>query len=143
LGLYGKDTVKSTVDGKSKKQHFLVLKNTSKKRIVTDLAPMTRQGTKKYGIHLWEPKYKWDVKVTPGIKVTVGVRAGNWINKSFTVGPLWLDSLTIDLGTIILPHHKGTQKGYRNKPARSRSRRTEHLPQLRPFRGRESNHVTR
>lgn len=113
--LFGNDSVKSTLDGKVKKQHNIELSGPSTKRIQTQLAPMSRQGTKKYGIRVWDPSYKWKVKVTPGVKTSIQVRAGNWINKTYTVGPLWLDSLAIDLGMVTLPHHKGTKKGYRNK----------------------------
>ncbi len=113
--LYGNGNTPSLHNSKTKRQHLLVLENSNKKRIQTELVPMTRPSSKKYGLHFWEPKYKWDVKATPGVKVTVDVQAGNWIHKSFVAGPLWLDSLAMDLGTVSLPHHKGTKKSFRSK----------------------------
>jgi hypothetical protein len=110
---FARDTPRSLYRGDERKSHRLAFDNETTHTIKTELPMLDRPGSRNYGFRLYDPSYVWKVKVTPGVRVDVDVRAGNWVDKSYTVGPMWLNGLALDLGSLQLPRHDGTVNSYR------------------------------
>jgi hypothetical protein len=65
-----------------------------------------------YGFRLSNPVYRADLSLTP--QVRLGLTAGySWFSRSFSTGWLSLNSLRIELGSVKLPRHPGTETQYR------------------------------
>jgi hypothetical protein len=84
--------------------------------MATTLAPLDKPGSRNYGFRLSEPSYRWALRIIPGLKVEIDIKAGRFLDRTFGTGALWLDSLGIDLGTVALGRHGGTvgQHGLRD-----------------------------
>jgi len=69
--------------------------------------------TRPFGYRLSAPRFDWDVTLIPGVRADIKVKAKPFIDDSFPIGPLWLDSLAFDAGTLHLGRHQGTRDAYK------------------------------
>jgi hypothetical protein len=118
--LYGNDEIRSWLPGgkkEAKKTHTLAFGGTGAERKLTaELSPLERSGSaKEFGYRLSDPEFHWRVRLIPGIRADLQVKAKPVFSDTFTIGPLWLDDLAVDLGTLKLGAHPGTTGIYRVK----------------------------
>ncbi len=93
--------------------HELRFTSGAKQVLTTKLPALARPGSRSFGFSLSKPSYAWAMTLTPGVRVTIDVVAGKWINKQYVVGPMWIRGLAMKLGTLKLPRHKGSNGTYR------------------------------
>ena len=103
-------------DTDSKKQHRLTFDGpASTTTLVTALDPLKKAGDRPFGFELADPRYRWGLELIPGVRADLDIKAGKWIDRTFTAGPVWLDSAGIKLGTLELARHRGTRGKFRFK----------------------------
>jgi hypothetical protein len=88
------------------------------KVVSTTLPPLPSADNEAYGYRLAAPKYDWKVTVTPGVKGTVEVNARPFFTIDEVIGPFWLPFLDVNLGTVELSAHKGSNTQYDAQPGR-------------------------
>jgi hypothetical protein len=115
--VYANGPLSSQLRGRrdAKKTHDLAFGSSAARFVTTRLPALGRPGSRHFGFILSKPSYTWNLRLTPGVRVDIDIVAGKWIDKRFTAGPLWLESVAVNLGKLSLPHHKGTNKAYRVK----------------------------
>jgi hypothetical protein len=117
--LYGDGSVKSWPAGRKNQEaraQTVTFTNKNQVRSFKALAGANaRKSTKHYGYSISNPRYQWAMKLIPGVRADIRIKAKPIINDNFPIGPFWLDSLAIDLGTLHLNRHKGTKEKYRVK----------------------------
>ncbi len=68
-----------------------------------------------FGWRLSNPRYDWTVSLRPGVKGTIDINF--WpLNERVVLGPIFLQNLAINLGTLHLPTHAGTTRAVTRQP---------------------------
>lgn len=118
--LYGNDEIKSWAPGAkndAKKTNTLTFTKSGEERTMKAEAPaLEREGaSKEFGYKLSNPRNDWEVKLIPGIRGDLEVKAKPIFHDTFTIGPLWLNDLAFDIGTWKFQAHSGTKNTYKVK----------------------------
>ncbi|MBX7078506.1 MAG: hypothetical protein K1X88_04895 [Nannocystaceae bacterium] len=93
----------------AKKKHTLSFEKASdQKKRIAGLSPLTKSGaSKSFGHRLSNPRYTWDVALIPGVRGDVEITV--WpFKQAFVIGPYWLDSVSLELGSVDFGPHAGT-----------------------------------
>lgn len=115
--LFAKDAVNSWLPGaknKARRSHRLRFDRPNAETTVkSETGEIKGDGvTRKFGYAVSDPRYTWNLDVTPGVRADIHIKAKPFINDKFPIGPIWIWPLTVDLGKLELDRHKGTTKRY-------------------------------
>jgi hypothetical protein len=117
--LFNGSRLDSSVGGTTRGNHTMSFTKAGNKTVSTILPVATRSLLKdSFGYRLFDPVYTWKIQLTPGIKGAVVVNAKPFFKLDVPIGPFWLNFLEIDLGSITLRSHQGTNTSYSNQPGR-------------------------
>ncbi len=103
------DSWASGAKKEAKKTHSLEFDETSDKRTrkvaIAKLA--SPDDEKRFGYLISDAEYEWNVDLIPGVRGDIDIY---WkiYKDSFMIGPYWLNSLKLDLGTFEFGPHAGT-----------------------------------
>jgi hypothetical protein len=106
--LYDHDPVKSTRGQATQTTHELSFTQDNDRNFTTRLPALETWGDKPFGYKISNPKYTWDVAVTPGVKgvIWVDCLVLDWRDG---LGPFWLDIAKIELGSVKFGPHAGSR----------------------------------
>jgi hypothetical protein len=94
----------------AKKKHEIQFGSASESRTRVATAPAIKKADveRTFGYRLSDPKYDWTIVLTPGVRGDIDVNAKPIFSDHFTIGPFWLHALAMELGTVHLRGHDGT-----------------------------------
>ncbi|MCB9749469.1 MAG: hypothetical protein H6713_05615 [Myxococcales bacterium] len=109
------EPIKSTKGKTTQVKHELSWSKDTTREFTTTIPYEADKGTYPYGWRLNNPRFDWEVTVTPGVKGTIDISA--WpLNERITIGPYWLNAFAVNLGTLHLPTHDGTTDEIQMQP---------------------------
>ncbi|MFO0636537.1 MAG: hypothetical protein U0168_27215 [Nannocystaceae bacterium] len=93
----------------AKKKHTLSFgKASDERKRIAGLSALAKDGaSKSFGHRLSNPRYTWNVALIPGVRGDVEITV--WpFKQPFVIGPYWLDSVSLELGSVDFGPHAGT-----------------------------------
>ena len=107
--LWDEGFLTSSYAGQTSRAHHFSFTSPNSGKLLTTTLPISRSGgTRAYGWKVSDPRYTWDVKVTPGVKGNVSVNAKPFFSLDEEIGPFWIDALAFELGSLKFSAHEGT-----------------------------------
>lgn len=94
--------------GASPTQHLSFTSSAEKRKRIAEVAALALPGrSTNFGHRLKNTSYTWNVDLVPGIRGDIDI---DWkiYRDSFPIGPFWLSTFKIDLGSFKLGPHDGT-----------------------------------